>query len=202
MSTSDLVSCPKDRGFTAIELLIGLSLTLCIALAGLALWESLDRTGTAASDGMIRLLQGRVAVTRLSRDLRLASGQGCQFKTSGPLLEAKSNQIVVLSKASESGLSLMVEWELVQGNLMRRKGDCPLSRPGAFTHSLFSDHKTMLEGLKTGSRFRFFASGIEEQAPVAVADLGRIDEIRLEAVAGARQSGPAVDVAATSLLGR
>jgi hypothetical protein len=192
----------EEGGFTVIELIIGLSLLLCLALAGLALWEGLDRTGAAASDGMIRLIQGRVAVARLSRDLRLASGQGCPFKTSGPLLEAERNQVVLLSKVSETGPLLLVEWEIVGGSLMRRKGDCPLRRPGTFPHSLFSDSKTMLEGLLPGGRFHFFASGIEIGAPVAAADLAKVDEVFLEATAGVGRTGPVVDVAGTSWLGR
>jgi hypothetical protein len=202
MSTSRGRSRGREGGFSLIELVIGLSLTLCIAAAALTLWTGLERTGTNAGDRMIRLIQGRVAVARLARDLRLATAWGCPFPTPGVLLEARANQVVILTRSTESGGLFLVEWELVGGSLMRRRGGCPATRPASVEHSLFVDHKTMLEGVTPSSRFRFFASGAEVASPVGLADLQMIDEVRIEATASVGAGRLTVDVFASSRVGR
>jgi prepilin-type N-terminal cleavage/methylation domain-containing protein len=202
MSTSRPMSPSRDGGFSLIELLVALSLTLCIAMAALSLWEGTERTGTDAGDRMVRLIQGRVAVARLSRDLRLASAQGCPFIVSGALLEARSDRVVMLTRSGDSGSTLVVEWELVGGNLMRRRGTCPTSRPATIVHSLFVDHKTMLEDMSSASRFRFFVSGVEVASPIGPGDLVDIDEVRLDAKAGLGRATTIVDVVGTCRLGR
>ncbi|HLA83129.1 MAG TPA: prepilin-type N-terminal cleavage/methylation domain-containing protein [Thermoleophilia bacterium] len=202
MSTSRGRSHGRESGFSLIELLIGLSLTLCVAAAALTLWTCLERTGTSGGDRMIRLIQGRVAVARLSRDLRLATAWGCPFPTPGVLLEARANQVVILTRSTESGALFLVEWELIGGSLMRRRGNCPATRPASIEHSLFVDHKTMLEGVTPSSRFRFFASGAEVASPVCVAELQMIDEVRIEAAAGMSGGRMTVDVFASSRVGR
>jgi prepilin-type N-terminal cleavage/methylation domain-containing protein len=202
MSTSSSKPGFREAGFSLIELLVGLSLTLVVAMAALALWEGLERSGAEAGDRMVRLIQGRVAVARLSRDLRLASAQGCPFVVSGALLEASSDHVVLLTRSGDSGDLLIVEWELVAGRLMRRRGSCPADRPATITHSLFVDNKTMIEDLSPGSRFRFFASGVEVGNPVNTGYLAAVDEVRLDARAGEAGRRTLVDVAGRSPLGR
>ena len=191
-----------EAGFSLIELLVGLALTLIVAMAALALWEGLERTGAGAGDRMVRLIQGRVAVARLSRDLRLASAQGCPFVASGAVLEASSEHVVLLTRSGDPGDLLLVEWELVGGSLMRRRGSCPATRPATITHSLFVDNKTMIEDVRPGSCFRFFASGVEVGSPVNPGCLAAIDEVRLDARAGEVGQRTVVDVAGSSPLGR
>jgi prepilin-type N-terminal cleavage/methylation domain-containing protein len=202
MSTSRSKPVPWEAGFSLIELLVGLSLTLIVAMAALALWEGLERTGAGTADRMVRLIQGRVAVARLSRDLRLASAHGCPFVVSGALLEASSEHVVLLTRSGDSGDLLLVEWELVGGSLMRRRGSCPATRPAAIAHSLFVDNKTMIEDLRPGSRFHFFASGVEVGSPVSAGYLAAIDEVRLDAKAGEDRRLTAADVTGSSPLGR
>jgi hypothetical protein len=110
--------------------------------------------------------------------------------------------VVLLTRSGDSGDLLLVEWELVGGSLMRRRGSCPATRPATITHSLFVDNKTMVEDLSPGSRFHFFASGVEVASPVSAGDLAAIDEVRLDARAGEVAQRTVVDVAGGSPLGR
>ena len=83
------------------------------------------------------------------------AGGGCLFPTSGALLEASASQVVLLQRAADGSGPVIVEWEIVRGALMRRWGSCPVATSGHVPHSLYKDHKTMLEDVGTGSSFTY-----------------------------------------------
>lgn len=194
--------CGACAGFSAIELILGHALTVCLAMAVAPLWLSLQRTGVREGDQTVRLLQGRVAVVRLERDLRLASAAGCIFPLSGPILEASRSQVVFLMRPAPGDPPVLVEWEIVGGTLMRRRGACPVTRPPVFSHSLFVDHKTMLEGVKPGSAFDYLAGGVPVDPSAGGVDLTSVDGVVLKLQTTAEGASAAVHVTARSRVGR
>jgi prepilin-type N-terminal cleavage/methylation domain-containing protein len=202
MSSSRRAPVGGQEGFSLVELVVGLALLLVIACAALALWTGLERGGASDGDKMILLLQSRVAIARLERDVRMATAQDCLFTTSGAVLEAKPNQLVILTRIEQSGGPVLVEWELINGNLMRRRGACPAMRPLSFSHSLYSDNKTMLEGVTPATRLRYFVGGLEIEGPVALVDLPLIDEVQLAGGAAASGVAARIVVAGGCLVGR
>ena len=166
-------------GFSLIDLLLALALTLCLALAVAPVWASVQSRSVRDGDGAISLLQGRVAASRMERDLRLASAMSCPFKVDGPILQSSASQVVFLS-AVPGEPPAIVEWEVSGGALMRRKGACPATRPTAFPHSLYSDNKTMLEGIIAGASFSYRVGGVDAGAPVAPEDLSLVDLVVLK----------------------
>jgi len=185
-----------------VELLVGLALALCLAAAAAPLWLSLERAGTREGDRTVQWLQGRVAVARLERDLRLASGVGCRFPVNGPLLEATADQAVFLERTQPGESPILVEWELAGGALMRRWGDCPATRPSWYRHSLFRDHKTMLEGVRPGSAFSYVVDGVETPGPVIGAGLWSVDAVVLTVRADVEGERGLVRVATIARVGR
>jgi hypothetical protein len=192
----------KLRGFSAIELLIGLGLTVCLALAVCPLWTNMGKAAAARTDMSVAVVQSRVAVARLERDLRLSSAAGCRFTTLGPVLQASNSQVVFLQRTGDGLEPVLVEWELSGRALMRRWRKCPAERPGEFAHSLYADHKTMLEQLETGGIFKYVVDGVTVPGPLSASELASIEAVMLEArvrVAGASGS---VAVATVALVGR
>ena len=189
-------------GFSAIELILGLALTICLAMAVAPLWLSLQTTGVREGDQTLRLLQARVAVARFERDFRLASAAGCPFSLSSPILEASSSQVVFLQRPTVGAAPILVEWEIVNGTLMRRRGPCPAARPSVFSHSLFVDHKTMLEGVIPGSVLVYFTGSAPVDAPADVIDLTSIDRIMLELQTAAEGANAPVHATARGRVGR
>jgi Tfp pilus assembly protein PilW len=189
-------------GFSLVELIVGLALAMCVAVAAAPSWLALESTGASEADRTVCLLQGRVAVARLERELRLASAAGCPFAVTGPVLEASVSQLVFLERSPGSSVPLVVEWEIAGRSLMRRWGPCPAARPLAFAHSLYRDNKTMLEGVRSGSVFEYVVRGSVGAGPVCASDLASIEAVvvRLEA-GGAGARGP-VETAATARVGR
>ena len=185
-----------------VELLVGLALALCLAAAAAPLWLSLESTGVREGDRTVQWLQGRVAVARLERDLRLASAGGCPFAVSGPLLEAAADQVVFLERARPGAAPILVEWELVGGALMRRWGDCPATRPSSHRHSLFKDHKTMLEGVRPGSAFSYVIEGVETLEPAGGNDLVSVEAVVLTLRTDVAGELGSVRVATTARVGR
>lgn len=180
ISTSDTAVLARSKGFTLIELLVGLALALMITVAGSSLWFSLENAGARETDRTVRSLQGRVAGARLERDLRLASAAGCPFSVSSPILEASASQVVFLERGSADGTPTLVEWEIVNGALMRRWGNCPAIWPSVYKHALFLDHKTMLEDVAPGSSFKYMVGGMLTPAPIPRERLDTIDAVVLD----------------------
>ncbi|MBN1321826.1 MAG: hypothetical protein JXA87_13425 [Thermoleophilia bacterium] len=185
-----------------IELLVGLALALCLAAVAAPLWLSLESAGAREGDRTVQWLQGRVAVARLERDLRLASGDSCLFAVSGPLLEATADQVVFLGRTRPGAAPILVEWELVGGSLMRRWGDCPTARPSSYRHSLYRDHKTMLEGVRPGSVFAYLVDGVATAGPIAQANLESVEAVVLTMRVDVEGERGSVRVATTARVGR
>jgi len=178
--TSEGSDLGLDRGFSILELLIGLSLALALAAAVVPVWISLGSLGVRQGDKTVSLLQTRVAIARFERDLRLASGRGCPFSASGAVLEAKAAHVIFLQRPSVGFVPTLVEWEIVDGSLMRRSGPCPAARPASYPHSLYADNKTMLEGVQGGSLFRYLVRGVEVAAPIVEANLAAVEGVILD----------------------
>ena len=170
----------SEPGFSLIELLLGLSLTLCLALALAPVWSSAQSRGVRDSDAAIGVLEGRVVAGRIEKDLRLATAQHCPFAVAGAILDAQPAQVVFLTSDSKGQPPTIVEWEIAGSALMRRKGTCPGTKPVTFPHSLYTDHKTMLDGLRPGGQFTYYVGGVAVTAPVPVADLPLVDKVDLK----------------------
>lgn len=180
ISDTERRSGPDICGFTALELLIGLCLTICLALAVAPLWLSLQNAGASETGRTVSVLQGRVAIARLEKDLRLAGAGGCHFSVVAPILEASTKQVVFLRHSDDGKALMLVEWEIGNGSLMRRWGACPAGRPVAFAHSLYIDHKTMLEGVDPISQFSYLIHGEVRAAPISRADLRSVEAVILQ----------------------
>jgi len=202
ISISRTPATDGSGGFTLVELLVGLALAAAVAVAVAPLWASLERAGADETDRTVQSLQGRVAIARLERDLRLASAAGCLFALSGPVLEASGNQVVFLQRTGDDGATTLVEWEIVNGALMRRWGPCPATRPLAYGHSLYVDHKTMLDDVAAGSAFAYVVGGAPATVPVRGQDLDRIDAVVLDARVVLEEAGPAVKVSTAARVAR
>ena len=191
-----------ETGFTLIELLVGLALALCIAAAAAPLWLSLERTGSRETDKTVQSLQGRVAVARLERDLRLASAAGCPFSVTVPVLEASPSQVVFLERTGEDDAPILVEWEITNRALMRRWGFCPEVRPTDFRHSLFRDHKTMLEDIDPESSFAYVLGDAVLPGPIPAEDLDAIEAVILDGDIVSDDGRGSVEVLTTARVAR
>ncbi len=200
--TSREASSGLHSGFTVIELLIGLALAMCLAVVAAPLWLSLESVGVREADRTVESLQGRVAMGRLERDLRLASGAGCPFMVETSLLEATADQVVFLGRAEGGAEPVLVEWELTGGALMRRWGVCPKTRPVVFRHSLYRDHKTMLEKVESGGAFAYMVDGELITSPVPESDLDSVEAVILNLNVGNSDESGSVEVATVARVSR
>jgi type II secretory pathway pseudopilin PulG len=174
-------SSSDSRGMSAIELLLGLSLAVCLAIAVAPLWTTSQSLAASEADASIWALQGRVAVARFEKDARQAGAHGATFAAASAVLEATTSRVVLLVQSDAAPAPLLVEWELVNGSLMRRWGWCPATLPSSFNHSLFRDSKTMLERVDMAlSRFSYEVARTEVSAPIVLADLPLVDRIEME----------------------
>lgn len=163
-------------GFTLMEVLVGIVVTLILLLTLAPVWTGLEKRSVSNNDRMIGLLQSRVAAARLDRDLRLASGTGCGGILGSPLLKREWYELVLVTREAEGATPEIVEWEFAQGALMRRRGPWPGYLPGSITHSLYTDHKTMLEGVADGA-FSYYAAGLELESCGVQAELDPTDKV-------------------------
>lgn len=193
---------PRLTGFSLVELLVGLALASLLIAATAPLWVSLQRAGVEETDRTVFLLQQRVAAARLERDLRLAGARGCLFTTAGPVLEASASQIVLLVGSSADGPPILVEWEITRGALMRRWGPCPGCRPAEFTHSLYRDNKTVLEGLSGDSAFTYVVDGVAVDGPVTGGELAAVQAAVLSMCVGGGGAGTTGEIATMGWIGR
>lgn len=189
MCISRRPSQTRDCGFTLLELVIGLALAVSLAIAAAPLWHGLETAGTRAADGAVWILQQRVAMGRLERDLRLAGADGCTFPVSGPVLQASEDQVVFLVPSVSRDEPLIVEWEIIGGSLMRRWGVCPPRRLNVFPHSLYLDNKTMLQDIGRASSFTYLVRGTDGGAPVAESDVASIDTVVVHLVNSGSETG-------------
>jgi Tfp pilus assembly protein PilW len=197
------ISTSDSSGISVIELLLGLSLALCLALGVAPLWASSQSLALGEGDETIWALQGRVAVSRFEKDLRLANATGAAFSTGSALLQATSSQLVLLVKSEEQPSPILVEWEIVNGSLMRRWGLCPATLPTTFSHSLYLDNKTMLEDLDAAqSGLSYKIAGFGATAPVTVASLPLVDIVGLDLWSDLEQAPAQTQMLASALVGR
>jgi prepilin-type N-terminal cleavage/methylation domain-containing protein len=178
-------------GFSLIELLVGLVLSLMLALAIAPLWTTASKVTVEGADRVVATFQARTAVARLERDLRLASALGGVGLECAPVVEADEHHLVVVTRSAANATPELVEWELVGGSLMRRRGPWAGIPAGGVSHSLFNDHKTMLEGLAAGGSFAYF-SGVQALADDATPERDAITDLVIQgaAIVGARADAP------------
>ena len=180
---------PSAGGFSLLELLLGLGLTLLLAAGLVPAWASFQNRATGASDHVVGVVAARVALARLERDLRLASAAGSSTLAGAPLLEATPTELVVLTRDLGGAAFEIVEWEAVGGRLMRRRAVWTGSVPVDFSHGLYRDHKTVLEGLPSeGALFSYRLGAFDAGAPIAPADLPLVTAV---AVRGSVRPAPA-----------
>lgn len=192
----------EESGFCLIEVMLGLSLALCLALGLAPIWVSFQSLGVNEGDDTVWALQGRVAADRLEKDLRLSGFETCAFPTAGTVLQATASQLVLLVSAPGSAAPILVEWELVGASLMRRWGVCPAVRPLTFAHSLYLDSKTMLENVDTARcGFSYRVAG-RDAAGVPASDLPLVDDVSLTIVEREQGAGGATSVTAKAWVGR
>jgi prepilin-type N-terminal cleavage/methylation domain-containing protein len=181
----------SERGFSLVELLLAVLISVLLALSVAPLWFSLQQVAAEAADDVTLVGQSRVALSRLERDLRLATRTVPELGGVGPILAADASQIVLVVRPLDAGPPLAVEWEIVGSALMRRKGAVsgPLAGPPA--HAWYTDHKTMLDGLRSGSGFRYFVGGLGMLADTDEIDCARVKAVLLqgELTAGGSQNG-------------
>jgi len=178
-------------GFSLIELLVGLALSLMLALAIAPLWMAAQKVTVEGGDRVLVTFQERTMVARLERDLRLASALGGGGLECAPVVQANARHLVLVTRSAASATPEIVEWELVGGSLMRRRGLWAGMPGGVVSHSLFSDHKTMLEGLAAGGSFTYL-SGARALADDATADRDAISDVVIQGavIVGARPDLP------------
>lgn len=198
-------TCPvrwHTAAFSLVELLVTLALALALMAAAAPLFVSLGQAAVREADDTIGSLQGRVAMARLERDLRIASAAGCPFAASGPVLEASPCQIVFLQPCSSDEPPLLIEWEIVAaGSLMRRWGTCPSTWPAAYRHTLYCDHKTMLEGLQFHSCFRYVMAGGPVLDSVEQGKAAFVEAVLFEATIGGTEGRGPVRVSTVARVG-
>ncbi len=195
------VGAAGSEGYSLIEVLLGLALALCLALAVAPIWVSLESLAAVEGDNAVWVAQGRVAVARLEQDVRLSTASGCAFQVDGLVLQATPSQLVLL-RLSDSGVSTIVEWELIGGTLMRRWGFCPALMPEVFPHALYRDSKTMLEDVDTtSSRFSFVCLGQECDAMPATT-LCQLDTVFIHLVGRADRGPGRPEMVASTEVGR
>jgi YD repeat-containing protein len=185
-----------------MEILLGIALALVLALGLAPVWLSFETLAAREGDATVWESQGRVAVARLEKDARLAGFDECSFTAAGAVLQATPSQVVLLVRNPGSSAPLLVEWEIVNGALMRRWGPCPSLKPAVFPHSLYVDSKTMLDDLDDGtSRFGYNLAG-RVVGEVDAADLQSVDGLSLGIVRQNRGPGVAASLSSVAQVGR
>ncbi len=178
--SNDRLVVGSDRGIGLIEVLVGLAVGLTLTLAVLPLMLSLQKAGVDEADRSIQTAQARVAIARFERDTRTAAAAGCPFPIPGVIVEAAAKRLVMLVPREADAPPLLVAWEISGSNLMRRKGLCPAEPPAWFGNSLFFDHKTMLEGVRSGSSFTYMMGGQAIEPPLTPVESAAVDAVLLE----------------------
>jgi hypothetical protein len=191
----------RAGAFTIIELMVGISIAACLALAIAPVWNSWEKRGDGEADQSIWFIQSRVAMARFERDLRQGGAAHCPFVTGGPVLEATDSQVVVLEHGEGDAPPFVIEWEIARGSLMRRWRPCPLIKPASWPHSSYVDSKTMLEGVQAESSFAYYAGAKRLSAPVDEAHLALVTTVRLEVAGGALGAAAEVHVSTTGRVG-
>ncbi|GAB4250531.1 MAG: hypothetical protein Kow00129_11420 [Thermoleophilia bacterium] len=163
-----------SKGFTLVEVLVALSLSLLVSLAAVQLWITGESTVAhrvnQTNDGLSR----RIAVNRFEHDVRMAGV--CWTREAVPLLVAEESRLVLLAHSQFNEGMEIVEWAYSRGRVMRRrrKLETPLPDPVEIS---FADSKTMLEGVPKLT-FRYFCGSLEVE-PGDWAALALIDQVQM-----------------------
>lgn len=173
LPTSPLAS----RGFSLIELLVALALSLLVAAAVSTLWLRVQTTQVEAADRMQAHLAGRVVAARFEKDLRHATMENVGTTVTSSLLRADQKELVLLS-VSQGGAAKLIEWEFAGSSLMRRHGPWLGTVPARGQHSAYNSSKTMLEGVATNAGFGYSIGGATVPQ-VEAADLDLVEEVSL-----------------------
>ena len=147
------VSRPLRTGFTLVEVLVGALLTLVLFALMFPVWERLQQIAGDETEHAVAVAQTRVVVARFERDMRCASAVDTAGAECRVVLDAAPSRLVLLSRPGREAAPELIEWEIAGSSLMRRRGPWPGSVPGDFPKNLFTDHKTMLEGIAAASFF-------------------------------------------------
>lgn len=176
----------RVSGFSLIEMVVALALTLLLVCGVMAFWLGTLRAHTERNDHLVTLLQGRVALHRFERDLRAATLGNLADQTPSPLLRATRQEVVLIARGKAGALQL-IEWELTDGRLMRRTGPLNGTLPSAITHALYSDNKTMLEtpGLQGGLTY----TGRKDTTDIGSENLPDVSRVRMELWLREQRSG-------------
>jgi hypothetical protein len=145
-----------SQAFTLIEVLLALSLAVGLSLSLMPVWHALEQSQVRAGDRTIALLQGRLAAARFEKDLRAAASGADTRGSCAAVVRAEAHEVVFLMSGPR-GIEL-VEWEFAGGRLMRRSASWSGVLPPTISHSIYTDNKTMLEGVASGE-FRYEAGG-------------------------------------------
>ncbi|MHB1343359.1 MAG: prepilin-type N-terminal cleavage/methylation domain-containing protein [Thermoleophilia bacterium] len=183
-------------GFTLLEVLVALVLSLVILLGTAPLWVTTVRTGVASQELLVDVERWRVVSARLERDLRMASAAGIKGLGCVPLLEATPSRLVLVTRSAGGPEPEIVAWEFAGGSLMRRRMPVPAEGPSP-TISGFPDNKTMLEGVD-GGVFFYSMGGLGLGTNLSTEDLTLVDavEVTCSVTAGGRARGVGVTGAA------
>lgn len=177
----------SERGFSLIEILVALVISLLLALAVAPLWFGLESSSAHAADRATVAGQSRVALARLERDLRTAVAEPLGRADGAAILRATPREVVLLVRAGSA--VDVVEWEVVGGALMRRCGPWLTQDLASLSHSWYSDHKTMLQGLLQSTDFSYLARGTQSEEVDAGPDRAAIEVVRLIGAVSPQGSG-------------
>lgn len=171
---TDPPTCSSE-GFSLVEVLVALCLSVVILMGISALWVATVRTGLGSQETLIEVQRWRVVSARMERDLRVASADGVSGLSGSPLLEASPTRLVMITRStSDEGLEI-VAWEFVNGVLMRRRAPLPVAGPPVSIGG-FRDNKTMLEGVE-GGVFSYAAGAFPLGGTVSSAALRSVDAV-------------------------
>lgn len=81
----------KDRGFTLVELMVGLAVGLFVSLAAITVFVSTRTLQTVSSSETRMNENARLALDILHQDLRVAGFQGCHQRTADPVVSLLSS---------------------------------------------------------------------------------------------------------------
>lgn len=187
-------------GFTLLEVLVALVLSLVILLGTAPLWVTTVRTSVLSQELLVDVERWRVVSARLERDLRMASAAGIRGLGCVPLMEATPARLVLVTRSAEGREPEIVAWEFAGNSLMRRR--MPVPAGGSLpAMGGFRDNKTMLEGVG-GGVFSYSMGALALGTNVSTEDLMLVDAVAItcSVTAGGRARG--VVVIGTAGLGR
>jgi prepilin-type N-terminal cleavage/methylation domain-containing protein len=189
----------SSDGYTLMELLVALALSVLLLAALMPLWTGVLRATVERQERIVQLQRWRVAAVRFERDLTAATAGGRSRLGCGPILEASRSRVTMITRSAIDGTQEIVSWEVVGRTLMRRRAPMPLADPPA--PGPFTDNKTMLEGLGVGA-LSYRAGAIDLGSDCSPEALSRVDSVALECTVGAFIGDLGIPVSVGGSVGR